>query len=511
MTIPLGRTIMIQGTASDVGKSTLVTALCRMFANDGYRVAPFKAQNMSLNAAVTTDGREIGRAQFAQAEAARIPASADMNPILLKPTDDRQSQVVVLGRVLAEEEARDYYERRDMLWPIVTGCLDRLRAANDIVVVEGAGSPAEINLASRDIVNMRVARYAQAPVVLVGDIERGGVFAALYGTTMLLEPDERRLVRGYVINKFRGDDALLAPGPAMLEARTGIPTIGVLPWLHDVGVADEDSLALPRYRAATRSIAPGDLDVAVIEYPYIANFDDLDPLRRTPGVSIRFVTTRAAFGNPALIILPGSKSTVADLHWLRATGLADDIVAARRAGTPVIGICGGFQMLGRALLDPDRVESSTSRAEGLGLLPATTTFEAEKRTEQVHGVVGDRRGLLANAGDAPVSAYEIHMGQTIVDDPHRAAFTVSTAAGPRPDGVLDADGLTLGCYLHGLFHNEAVRDAVLAAAAAAHGLRYSPTATRATCDAYDELATLVRERLDIAAIRRWLELPATDR
>jgi adenosylcobyric acid synthase len=296
----------------------------------------------------------------------------------------------------------------------------------------------------------------------------------------------------------------------MLEERTGIPTIGVLPWLDDVGIAEEDSLALPRYRARPIEASPTDLDVAVVEYPHIANFDDFDPLRRTPGVVVRFVTSLAALGRPALIILPGSKSTVADLAWLRATGLAGAVVDARHAGTPVVGICGGFQMLGRSLADPERVESSTPESEGLGLLDLTTTFGREKRTEQVRGFVADDRGLLAGAGNAAITAYEIHMGQTIIGESHRAAFAIGAADGSRRDGLLDEDGLTLGCYLHGLFRNDAVRAAILAAAARGRGVP-APTRLVPTRDPYVDLATLVRARLDLSVIRQSLDLTRAEK
>jgi adenosylcobyric acid synthase len=499
---------MIQGTASDVGKSTLVAALCRLLVQDGYRVAPFKAQNMSLNAAVTPDGSEIGRAQFAQAEAARVAPTADMNPILLKPTSDTRSQIVVLGRAIAVDEARAYYARRPELWPVVAASLDRLRAAHDVVVIEGAGSPAEINLAAHDIVNMRIARHAESPVLLVGDIERGGVFAALYGTTMLLPPDERRLVRGYVINKFRGDVTLLDPGFAMLQDRTGVPTLGVLPWLNDVGIADEDSLALPRYRAASAKRTSGGLDVAVIQYPHIANFDDFDSLRRMEDVALRFVTERASLGRPALIILPGSKSTIADLDWLRATGLSDAVVSERRAGTPVVGMCGGYQMLGLTISDLNHAESDKTEVAGLGLLPVRTTFANEKRTEQVEATVLDARGFLAGCADRRIAAYEIHMGVTNVPHSTAFAFALNARGEMSHDGMIDADGLTMGCYLHGLFHDHVVRHAVLAHAARLRGVDAPSPRPVGSEDAYDALASLVRVRLNMAAIRDIIGLPS---
>jgi adenosylcobyric acid synthase len=337
---PLGRVLMVQGTSSHAGKSTLVAALCRLFARAGWRVAPFKAQNMSNNAAVTDDGRELGRAQAVQAMAAGVASHVDMNPVLLKPQGDRTSQVVVLGRPWVTTDARAYYAREAELWPVVTGALDRLRVAHDLVVIEGAGSPAEINLAQYDIVNMRVARHAGAPVLLVGDIDRGGVFASLYGTVALLAPEERALVRGFVINKFRGDPSLLTPGFAMLEERTGVPTLGVLPYLDLAGLPAEDGLELDAHGRIAGGADDVDavLDVAVLRLPRIANLDEFQPLARAPGVRLRFVRDPAALGTPDLVIVPGTKATIADLAWVRERGLDAALRARRDAGTPVLGI-----------------------------------------------------------------------------------------------------------------------------------------------------------------------------
>ena len=348
----LQRAIMVQGTTSHAGKTTLVAALCRLFARSGYRVAPFKAQNMSNNAAVTDTGGEVGRAQAMQAMAAGVPVSVDMNPVLLKPQSDRTSQIVVLGRPRHTKNAREFYDLRSELWPIVAGAFDRLRAANDLVVIEGAGSPAEINLAQYDIVNMRVARYAEAPVLLVGDIERGGVFAALYGTVALLPPEEQALIRGFVINKFRGDPSLLDPGFAMLEARTGIKTLGVLPYLDLSRLPAEDAVdwGAPRAHPASGVV----VDVAVMRLPRIANLDEFQPLTNEPGVRVRFVADPSTLGTPDLVILPGTKSTVADLLWLRERGLATAVTDRYHAGALIFGICGGFQNAGPADLRPRR-------------------------------------------------------------------------------------------------------------------------------------------------------------
>jgi adenosylcobyric acid synthase len=475
-------TLMVQGTASHAGKSTLVTALCRIFAQDGYRVAPFKAQNMSLNAAVTPDGGEIGRAQYTQARAARAIPSVDMNPILLKPTDDHRSQIVVRGRATTTDRAADYYTRAASLWPIVTESLDRLRAAYDIVVIEGAGSPAEINLSRHEIVNMRVARYASAPVLLVGDIERGGVFAALYGTAMLLPPEERALIRGFVINKFRGDPTILGSGFETLAEKTGIPTLGVLPYLTDIGLPEEDSLGIP-----SSAHTAGVVDVAVIQYPHLSNFDDVDPLRREPGVRVRWIEHAADLGAPDLIVLPGTKTTAADLAWLRTRALDTAILARRDAGAAIIGICGGFQMLGLRIDDPHGVESDIASAPGLGILPVTTTFARDKRTSPITQRVAAKPGLLARAADTTVHGYEMHMGATNADP-----FT------------LDATGRTMGCYFHGLFDADDFRRAVLTEIASWKGLTL-PHHTPANPDApFDALADVVRAHLDLATIRQWL-------
>src|SRR3712207_4902676 len=335
------RVLMVQGSASSVGKSLLVAGLCRLFRQDGVRVAPFKAQNMSNNAAVTPEGGEIGRAQAAQAEAAGVAPAADMNPILLKPEADRRSQVVLRGRPAFTLHAGEFLTRKLELWPYVTESLDRLRAAYDLVLIEGAGSPAEINLRPGDIVNMRVARYADAPVLLAGDIDRGGVFAHLYGTLALLEPEERALVRGFVINKFRGDVSLLADGLRMIEDRTGVPVLGVVPYVKDLRIADEDAASLEQ----PRRTGSGAVDVAVVKLPHIANFDDIDPLEHEPDVRVRYVERGGELGLPDLVVLPGTKTTVPDLCWLHERELASAIAAHAARGGAVVGLCGGYQML----------------------------------------------------------------------------------------------------------------------------------------------------------------------
>lgn len=456
--------LMVQGTASHAGKSLLVGGLCRIFAEEGRAVAPFKAQNMSNNAGVTPAGDEMGRAQVAQAGAAGVEPTVDMNPVLLKPEGDRTSQVVVRGRPASRVKAGRYMEDRERLWETVTDSLDRLRAEYDLVVAEGAGSPAEINLRARDIVNMRVARYVDAPVLLVGDIERGGVFASLYGTLALLEDGDRELVRGMVINKFRGERALLEPGLEELADRTGVPVLGVVPYMEDLRVPEEDSLALDERGRA------GDLDlpvrayvrVAVVRTPRISNFDDFDPLEAEPDVGVHYVSSPGGLEAADVVILPGSKATVRDLKWMRERGLDGAIRRAATDGVPVIGICGGYQMMGERIRDPDGVESGGS-VDGLGLLPAETVLRPQKETHRVRAAVDTGRGALGSAAECRISGYEIHMGRTRCSSD--AAFRIlerSGAPAEGSDGAIAGDrGHLVGTYLHGLFRSPAVRRAVI--------------------------------------------------
>lgn len=500
------KVLMVQGTSSHAGKSVIATALCRIFARDGYQVAPFKAQNMSLNSYATPDGGEIGRSQAVQAAAALVAPRVEMNPVLLKPEGDRRSQVVLMGRPRAVASAREYHELKPRIWTQITSALDRLRAEFDVVVMEGAGSPAEVNLKDHDIVNMRVALHANAPVLLVGDIDRGGIFAQLVGTMVLLEPEERALVCGHVINKFRGDPSLLTSGLEFLHERTGVPVVGVVPYFNDIHVPEEDSVGLG---ADTEIEGDDAIDVAVMRLPHIANFDDFDPLRHEAGVRVRYVGRAAEFGDPDLVVIPGSKTTVADLDWLRAQGLDAQITAARRGGTPIIGICAGYQILGERLLDPDGVESSVRQSRGLGLLPTITTFGREKATHQVRGRVTRGEALLGNCRGTEVLAYEIHMGETSGAD-MASPFVLHSRSQKQvelPDGALDAEGLTLGTYLHGLFHNRDVRRSILACAGMRRGLNVVSTEDDIEPNAeYDKLAALVRRYLDMDLVYRSMGL-----
>lgn len=500
------RPLMVQGTASSVGKSTLVTALCRILRQEGLSVAPFKAQNMSLNSYVTPDGGEIGRAQAVQAEAAGLVPTVEMNPVLLKPEADDRCQMIVKGKPVRQVAAADYPSLKDQLWATITECLDMLRARYDVVVIEGAGSPAEVNLKDRDLVNMKVALHCDSPVLLAADIDRGGVFASLVGTLELLEPAEKEQIKAFVINKFRGDPSLLQPGIEWLKKRTGVPVAGVIPYYHDIAIAEEDSMALER-RRAMKNRDNYDLDVAVVALPHISNFDDFDPFEREAGVRLRYVEGEDKLGEPDLILLPGTKTTVADLRYLKGKGLDKAIVDQVRQGTPIIGICGGYQMLGESIRDPDRVESAEVEISGLSLLRVSTRFLPVKSTHQVKARTLPRRGLLRQAGDLPISGYEIHMGETL-GNAIFAPFEIVERSQRRcadVDGCLSPDGNVLGTYIHGLFHNKDFRRAILRELAGRKGVVFSRAGAEiSAADQYDRLASWVRSTLDMDLIFRLL-------
>ena len=497
---PLGRVVMLQGTGSSVGKSLLVTGLCRVFAQDGYRVAPFKAQNMSLNSGVTPDGLEIGRAQVAQAQAAGIEPSVEMNPILLKPEADSRSQLVAMGKMsgtIHSMQFADRRHRRETLWPYVTSSLDALRREYDIVVIEGAGSPAEINLRAGDIVNMAVALYADAPVFVIGDIDKGGVFASLYGTHALISEDERELVKGFIINKFRGDIRLLKPGLDQIEELTGVGVTGVVPYLTDVYVPEEDS---PR-EARVSGLAGEDdrVEVVIVALPHIANFDEFDPLARRGDTRLRYVREAKDFGDPDLVILPGSKVTVADLDFVRNAGFERLIRKHLWNGRALIGVCGGMQILGSAIYDPDGIESERPVAEGLGILDIETRFVGEKLTTRTEGrIVGDD-GLLAGARGMRVSGYEIHVGVTESDE--GASRAMETADGSAALGYVDRTGRALGTYAHDLFKNEAFADCIIGNVARMKGLEGPGESEAFSQEAeFDKLAAHLRAHLDMKAV-----------
>ena len=505
----MAKAIMVQGTGSDVGKSVVVCGLCRLFHRMGLRVAPFKSQNMALNSYVTADGLEMGRAQVSQAEAARLAPRVEMNPILLKPAGDIGCQVVVMDKPVGNMTGQQYYARKTELLGVVKEAYDRLAADFDVVVIEGAGSPAEINLKKSDIVNMRVAKLVGAPVLLVVDIDRGGAFAWVAGTLQLLPEDERALFKGVIVNKFRGDLAILEPGLRMIEEITHVPVLGVVPYFRDIHIDAEDSVCIERVRSTP---VAGEVDVAVVRLPRISNFTDFDALAAEPGVQVRYVQAAGQLGRPDLLVLPGTKNTCADLEWLRRTGLADAVLSYAQGGGRVVGICGGFQMLGREILDPERVESDAPVVAALGLIPARTTFLPEKTTHQVEAIARPDapQAFAALLGDGSVRGYEIHMGITELHDAASPLLTIERRSGKdvcEPDGAIAADGRVWGTYLHGLFDNDEFRFRLLNMLRGEKGLPALPwdELRRAAEDKdanYDRLADLMQSSLDMAAIQR---------
>lgn len=494
------KALMIQGTGSHVGKSLLTAALCRIFTQGGLRVLPFKAQNMSNNAYVTNDGGEIGRAQAEQAKACGVEPSVLMNPILLKPATDVGAQVIVLGQATRTMAAQEYQAFKPALQSAVLQALDRLMAQADLVVIEGAGSPAEINLKAGDLVNMWVAKHAQAKVLLVGNIDWGGVFAQLVGTMELLDPEERSLVRGFLINKFRGDPALLEPGIRWLEGRYGLPVVGTVPFFHDIELLEED--AVPEHRRG-RPDAGRPIRIDVVHLPRISNATDFAPLEREPDAQVRYLDQPPAHDAlPDCLILPGSKSTMADLAFVRQQGWDRHLRRCVEARREVIGICGGFQMLGGRLLDPRHVEGRADGMPGLGWLPMDTVFEPEKVVTQVEGIHLESR--------LPVAGYEIHMGRMHEASPSRPAFRLTRRGGravEADDGLQSSDGRIWGTYLHGAFDAAAFRRWWVNRLRRRRGLPMLPAASGGSSDdAYDRLAQAVRPHLDLDAISQILEL-----
>ena len=479
--------VMLQGTASDVGKSVLVAGLCRIFHQDGLRTAPFKSQNMALNSGITPDGKEMGRAQIFQAEAAGIAPDVRMNPILLKPTSDRQAQVVLMGQVATSMDAVSYHQYKPRLREQILAVYQSLAGEYEALVLEGAGSPAEINLRDRDIVNMGMAEMAQCPVILVADIDRGGVFAAIYGTLALLQPQERARVKGVIINKFRGDVEILRPGLAMLEEKTQLPVLGVVPYLR-VDIEDEDSLA-PRLQSKS-AVKP--LDAAVLRLPHISNFTDFMPLEQHPLLGVRYVQSVRELGAPDLVILPGTKNTVNDLLWLRQSGLEAAVLKLAAGGTPVLGVCGGYQLLGETLDDSQGTESGHPQTlRGLGLLPTRTVFTAEKRRAQVTATAA------APFAGAALTGYEIHTGRTAVNGAPFCRYADGT-----PEGCVQ--NAVFGTYLHGLFDSGELTEQLAAYLCRRKGIAPDTAAPLAMADyrtqQLDLLADGVRSALDMGAV-----------
>ena len=483
----MAKNIMIQGTMSNAGKSLLAAGLCRILKQDGYRVAPFKSQNMALNSFITRDGGEMGRAQVVQAEAAGIAPDTRMNPILLKPTTDVGSQVIVNGHVQGNMQAMEYYRRKRTYIPAVLEAYHSLAAEYDVIVIEGAGSPAEINLKEDDIVNMGLARLVDAPVLLVGDIDRGGVFAQLYGTVALLEEEERRRIKGVIVNKFRGDRAILEPGLKTLAQLCGIPVAGVIPYTH-VDIDDEDSLTERFGRTAERKL----IDIAVIRLPRISNFTDFSPFERYGNVSLRYVDQVGDLHRPDMILLPGTKSTIADLQWLRQSGLEVAIQKAADGGTLVFGICGGYQMLGRTVSDPEQVEAAgVTEIRGMELLEMDTVFRGEKVQTQTRGVIGGVKGLLSTLNGLAYEGYEIHMGRSREKVP-----------------ALNGSGNIYGSYIHGIFDAPGISDTILRALCNARDISFDALGSYDVQSykerQYDLLADAVRGGLDMPFVYRVL-------
>mgnify|MGYP000493098043 CR=1 FL=1 len=482
-----GKSLMVMGTASSVGKSVLCSAFLRIMKQDGYKVAPFKAQNMALNSFVTKDGLEMGRAQVTQAQAAGVETDVRMNPVLLKPTSDRRSQVIVDGKAIGTMTAMEYHRYKPALRERIKATYDALESTVDCVVIEGAGSPAEINLRAGDIVNMSMAESADAPVLLVGDIDRGGVFAQLYGTVTLQSEEDRRRIKGVVVNKFRGDRAILEPGLKTLEELCGVPVAGVVPYLH-VDIDDEDSLS----ERFGRDKEPRLIDIAVIRLPRISNFTDFSPFERYENASLRYVERARDLRAPDMIVIPGTKSTIADLQWLRQSGLEASIQKAASGGTLVFGVCGGYQMLGRHISDPEQVEAAgVTEIDGMGLLPLETVFQGEKVQTQTSGVFSGVEGLLSELNGKRYAGYEIHMGRS------RGSH-----------GALISVGNVYGSYVHGIFDEQEVADTILKALCTKKGVSFESLGTfdaRAYKERqYDLLADAVRAGLDMPFIYRIL-------
>ncbi len=497
--------IMLQGTSSHVGKSVLATALCRIFLQEGRSVSPFKAQNMALNSYVTHDGREMGRAQVAQAEAAGIIPESDMNPVLLKPTGNCHSQVIINGHAVGNMSAKEYHRAFSLkAFSAVKEALERLKKRYDILVIEGAGSPAEVNLKDHDIVNMRVAKYLNAPVLLIADVDRGGSLAALVGTLMLLDEDERNLVQGLIINKFRGDPRLYDSAVSFLEERTGKPVLGVIPYIEDLGIDDEDSVSLD-----SKHRKSGDIDIAVVRLPKISNFTDFDSLAGEGDVSVRYVSETSKLGCPDVVILPGSKNTIADMNWLRYSRMESAIRELVEQQVPVVGICGGYQMLGERINDPYRTESAMLSIDGLSLLPIRTDFLSKKQLSQVKGTCCRLPFAGQIISSDELKGYEIHMGQTTDCRENLShPFLLTERSGiPCHDvhGTARQDGLVWGTYMHGIFDNDVFRRSFINALREKKGLAPIKDVKNFRAEKqkhYNRLAEIVQTHLNVNLLHK---------
>lgn len=504
----MAKAIMVQGTMSNAGKSIVTAGLCRVFNQNGYKVAPFKSQNMALNSFITRSGAEMGRAQVVQAEAANIEPSVLMNPILLKPTSNEGSQVIVNGEAIGTMKAAEYFNYKTQLIPDILKAFNKLSEENDVIVIEGAGSPAEINLKSQDIVNMGMAKMAKAPVVLVADIDRGGVFASIYGTVKLLPDDEQKMVKGIIINKFRGDIEILRPGLKMIEEKMGIPILGVIPMM-DVDIEDEDSLS---ERLQTKNDDVALIDIAVVRLPKVSNYTDFNVFELIPGVDVRYVTSVSELGNPDLIAIPGSKNTIADLLWMRQSGIEAEILKHASKGVPVFGICGGYQILGKVLSDPYGVEEGGD-VNGMGLLQSETIFAEKKRTIQVKGHFGEVKGIFSKLTGCEFHGYEIHSGVTnlLKGESLTHMKPIYEEAQEIEEGAqyITENMNIYGSYVHGIFDGKGIAKTIVEALLKKKGL------TLENCDnidfdkykqkQYDKLANYIRESVDMDAINKILE------
>lgn len=502
----MAKNIMIQGTMSNAGKSLLAAGLCRIFKQDGYKVAPFKSQNMALNSFITADGGEMGRAQVVQAEAAGIQPDVRMNPILLKPTTDVGSQVIVNGHVKGSMKAMEYYRRKHEFVPDIMKAYNSLADEYDIIVIEGAGSPAEINLKQEDIVNMGLAEMVDAPVLLVGDIDRGGVFAQLYGTAALLEENERARIKGTIVNKFRGDRKILEPGIKILEELCRVPVAGVIPYVH-VDIDDEDSLSERFQSDTSRKL----IDIAVIKLPRISNFTDISPFERYDGVSVRYISSAGELNDPDMIIIPGTKSTIADLEWMRQTGLEAAVKQQASRDTLIFGICGGYQMLGMSVSDPKHTESlNATFIRGMELLPIVTEFEGEKVQTQTDGIITGLGGMLAGLNGHKFNGYEIHLGRTAIisGDGQHDAFDNETAEKIKEMYPIIEYKNIYGSYIHGIFDLPGIADAILGALCDKTGIDINQlgafNAWEYKEQQYDRLADAVRAGLNMDLVYKIL-------
>lgn len=507
----MAKAIMVQGTMSNAGKSLVTAGLCRVFRQDGWKACPFKSQNMALNSFITAEGAEMGRAQVVQAEAAGMEPSVLMNPILLKPTSDSGSQVIVNGVAVGTMSAAEYYRYKTKLIPDIMKAYETLAAKSDVMVIEGAGSPAEINLKAQDIVNMGMARMAKAPVVLVADIDRGGVFASIYGTLMLLEPEERAMVKGVIINKFRGDVEILRPGLTMLEERTGIPVIGVLPMMH-VDIEDEDSLSERLNQERDQNAL---IDIAVIQVPRMSNYTDFNVFELIEGVSVRYVKTVEELGNPDLIILPGTKNTIDDLKWMRQNGLETAVLHKADSGTVIFGICGGYQMLGRSLSDPFGYDSghAGSMTAGMGLLDTKTEFVENKRTIQMKGRFAKVGGIFSGLSGKEFYGYEIHSGITRLAE--NKALTLAEPLNETGEAAAEGSQAVhgkvnvYGTYIHGVFDGEGIAATVVEALLHKKGLTLEDIKVidyqKYKQQQYDILADNIRRNLDMKRVYEIVE------